>query len=168
MPVSYHVLVLSVKLVHFGILNKKLESGICLLCMLTVFFLRRDFVLCMSMKEDEIAHLFPLRWDGIHEADPVTRKTPFCQVPSPSSCSSSSLLPPHFTVSSFIKITLALLEQPYFVRIYQKRMSQTIWLCFVKFVFDLLGLVQIWTHLVQFIFNTIQTLAQALILVILV
>ena len=76
--------------------------------------------------------------------------------------------PAFFTVSSSIKITLALLEQPYFIRISEKRMSQTIWFYFVKFVFDLLSLVQIWTHLVQFIFNIIQMLAQALILVTLV
>lgn len=73
--------------------------------------------------------------------------------------------PTFFTVSSFIKITSELLEQPYFIRISQKRMSQTIWFYFVKFIFYLLSSVQIWAHLVQFIFNITQMLAQALILV---
>ena len=76
MPVSYHVLILLVKLVHFGILNKKLQCGTCLLCMLTVFCLCSDFILCMSMKEAEVSHLFPFIWDGIYEADPVAVKTP--------------------------------------------------------------------------------------------
>lgn len=145
---------------HFGILNKKLQSGTYLLCMLMVFCLCSDFILCMSVTEAEVSHLFPFIWDGIYEADPVAVRTPlFVHFPPPSA---------FFTVSSFIKITLVLLEQPYFIRISQKRMRQTIWFYFVKFVFDLLSLVQIRTHLVQFIFNIVQTLAQALILVTLV
>lgn len=129
-------------------------------CICSVFCLCSDFILCMSMEEAEVSHLFLFIWGGIYESDPVAVKTPlFVKFICP---------PAFFTVSSFIKITLALLEQPYFIRMSQKRMSQTIWFYFVKFSFDLLSLVQIWTHLVQFIFNIIQTLAQALILVTLV
>lgn len=71
----------------------------------------------MSMEEAEVSHLFPFIWDGIYESDPVAVKTLFVKFIFP---------PAFFTVSSFIKITLALLEQPYFIRVSQKRMSQTI------------------------------------------
>lgn len=88
--------------------------------MLTVFCLCNDFTVCVSMKEAEVSHLFQFIWDKIYEADPAAVKIPLfvkSTLPQP---------PAFFTVSSFIKITLALLEQPYFIGISHKRMSQTI------------------------------------------